>query len=404
MTDKWTANTALALNKIIAPTVARGIFFKVTTAGTTGSSEPSWPSTIGQTVYDEDVRYISFSSTFADLQSINPSAIIELFTLELSNTLHGENTIYRFHAGSNLDANGKIIWDGNEYLRFPIQVTGFAFQKGQLPRPKLVISNIGLTAGFSIASTQSSAVDHFVVSAILDGINQITPGNDLTGATVTRIRTLAKFIDAANFPQQQTVTGTTTATVVDPSDVENVTYTVTVVNVGGSNYFAINGSTNPVLTMKRGSTYTFDQSDSSNIGHPLRIESIAGGYQASDNEGVLGTDATVIYEPLYPDAPNDLRYYCTVHGNAMGNTITMNDPNTVTQTVDVVTSIRENPFGTPDPTAEFPREVYKIDRKATENRDVVEFELAAPTDLAGIRVPGRQATRTLFPSIGTFIQ
>ena len=58
---------------------------------------------------------------------------------------------------------------------------------------------------------------------------------------------------------------------------------------------------------------------------------------------------------------------------------------------------------TADPTAEFPREVYSIDRKSSENREVVEFELAAPTDLAGVLIPGRQATRSLFPSIGTFI-
>ena len=62
-----------------------------------------------------------------------------------------------------------------------------------------------------------------------------------------------------------------------------------------------------------------------------------------------------------------------------------------------------NPYGTPDPTAASPREVYKIDRKATENREVVEFELAAPIDLAGVRAPKRQCTRTEFPSIGTFI-
>ena len=62
-----------------------------------------------------------------------------------------------------------------------------------------------------------------------------------------------------------------------------------------------------------------------------------------------------------------------------------------------------NPLGTPDPTAEFPQEIYKIDRKATENREVVQFELAAVFDLAGIRAPKRQCTRTEFPSIGTFI-
>ena len=195
------------------------------------------------------------SKVFSDLQSINPSAIIELFTLQLSTSFHGSNTLYRFHAGSNLNANAKIVWDGNDYLRFPIQATGFAFQKGQIPRPKLTISNGGNTG---------SSVDSLSISAILLIVNQTTPGNDLTGATVTRITTLAKFLDAVNFPN---------------------------------------------------------------------------------------------------------------------NT---------------------NPFGTPDANAEFPREVYSIDRKSAENREVVEFELAAPTDLVGIQIPGRQCTRSIFPSIGTF--
>ena len=35
-----------------------------------------------------------------------------------------------------------------------------------------------------------------------------------------------------------------------------------------------------------------------------------------------------------------------------------------------------NPLGTPDPTAEFPQEIYKIDRKSAENREVVQFELS----------------------------
>ena len=187
------------------------------------------------------------SAVFSNLQSINPSAIIELFTLQLSTALHGANTIYRFHAGSNLNANGQIVWAGNSYLRFPIQAEGFAFQKGQLPRPKITISNAtGL------------------ISSILLTVNETTTGNDLTGATVTRIRTLAKFLDAVNFED--------------------------------------------------------------------------------------GTNATA------------------------------------------------------DNTAEFPQEIYVVDRKATETREVVEFELAAPTDLAGVRIPKRQCTRSIFPSIGTFVQ
>lgn len=45
---------------------------------------------------------------------------------------------------------------------------------------------------------------------------------------------------------------------------------------------------------------------------------------------------------------------------------------------------------TADPTAEFPDDVFFIDRKVTENRDVVEFELAAAFDVAGVQLPRRQ--------------
>jgi lambda family phage minor tail protein L len=43
-----------------------------------------------------------------------------------------------------------------------------------------------------------------------------------------------------------------------------------------------------------------------------------------------------------------------------------------------------------DPLAEFPREIFFVDRKSAENRDVVEFELASAFDMAGIRAPKRQ--------------
>ena len=329
---------------------------------------------------------MSTAPIITDLQKINPSAIIELYTLTTDATLHGLAQTYRFHNGSNLNNSNDIIWAGNTYIKMPIQAEGFSFNKGQLPRPTLTVSNALGT-----------------ITSILLNVNKVTTGNDLTGATVTRIRTLARYLDAGNFPPTSTTT-TTTTTIADPADAESVTYTVTVVQDSYSNnVFAINGVQKPVITMKRGSTYTFNQSHSSNIGHPLRIKSDAGGIQTTTNTGTLGTDATVVYQPVYPTAPNDLRYYCTIHGNNMGNTITMNNPNTIQQQTTTTTSQTINPLGTPDPTAEFPREIYKIDRKSSENRDTVSFELAAVFDLAGIRAPKRQCTRTEFPSIGTFI-
>lgn len=329
---------------------------------------------------------MSTGPIISDLQKINPSSIIELFTLETTLALHGSAQTYRFHNCTSLNNQGDVVWAGNSYIKLPIKAEGFAYQRGQLPRPTLTVSNALGT-----------------ITAILLNVNAVTVGNDLTGATVTRIRTLARYLDNVNFPVT-TSTTTSTETIADPADAETVTYTVTVANVGGINIFLLNGVNNPVITMKRGSTYIFNQEDSSNSGHPLRIKSDAGGQQTTTNAGTAGSSgATVTYQPAYPSAPSDLRYYCTVHGNAMGNTITMNNPNTTTQTTTTSSQQQVNNLGTPDPTAEFPREVYKIDRKASENREVVTFELAAVFDLAGIRAPKRQCTRADFPSIGTFI-
>jgi len=329
---------------------------------------------------------MSTAPIITDLQSLNPSAVIELFELTTDATLHGSTQTYRFHAGSNLNLNGQLVFGGNQYLRFPVEASGFAYQRGQIPRPTISISNALGT-----------------ITAILLNVNTVTTGNDLTGATVKRIRTTAKYIDAVNFPVTTTTT-TTTETIADPADAETVTYTVTVVNVGGVNIFALNGSNNPVITMKRGSTYIFDQSHSSNSGHPLRIKQNSGasystGVTVAGTQGSAGSSVT--FQPPYPDAPSDLRYYCTVHGNAMGNTITMNNPNTTTQETTTTTTQQLNPLGTPDPSAK--EEItYTIARKSAENRNVVSFELAASFDLAGVRI-GRQCTRALFPSIGTFI-
>ncbi len=61
-----------------------------------------------------------------------------------------------------------------------------------------------------------------------------------------------------------------------------------------------------------------------------------------------------------------------------------------------------NPFGTPDPTATFDQQIFLIDRKSSENRAEVVFELAASSDVHGVRLPKRQVLPDDFPGIGTF--
>ena len=162
------------------------------------------------------------------LQEIAPGALIELFQLELNVTQHGVAETYYFHAGTNDNGYGDVVWDGQPYMALPIEVEGFEYSgQGTLPRTKMRISNLMGT-----------------ITALI-----LTLPEGLEGAKFTRIRTLGRFLDAVNFPA----------------------------------------------------------------------------------------------------------------GNANA-----------------------------DPLAEFPREVYFVDRKSAENRDVVEFELASAFDMAGVRAPKRQ--------------
>ena len=52
---------------------------------------------------------MSTAPIISDLQKVNPSAIIELFTLQTVAAIHGSSQIYRFHNGSNLNANNNRL-------------------------------------------------------------------------------------------------------------------------------------------------------------------------------------------------------------------------------------------------------------------------------------------------------
>ena len=103
----------------------------------------------------------------------------------------------------------------------------------------------------------------------------------------------------------------------------NTNFAVTVVNSGG-NKFALNGMTAPTLQLVRGTTYTFDLSDSSNSGHPLAFKSGNNSYtDGVTSTGTPGQSGASVTFAVPTNAPGiGLRYYCTVHGNGMGNTIT----------------------------------------------------------------------------------
>ena len=104
------------------------------------------------------------------------------------------------------------------------------------------------------------------------------------------------------------------------------TYTVKVVSDGGNKYrFDDFGTSAVTLSLQEGGTYTFDQSDSSNSGHPLRFSTTSNGTHAGGSEytvgvttsGTPGTTGAKTVITVAHGAPT-LYYYCTQHSGMGG--------------------------------------------------------------------------------------
>jgi lambda family phage minor tail protein L len=111
----------------------------------------------------------------SEIQSMSPSAIMELFVLDMTNIPGG--VISYFHAGTN-GLTQPVIWQGATYSALPIEASGFDMStKGTLPRPRVRVANVNGMFSSLVAANA-----------------------DLIGCKVTRKRTFARYLDAANFP------------------------------------------------------------------------------------------------------------------------------------------------------------------------------------------------------------
>ena len=128
------------------------------------------------------------------------------------------------------------------------------------------------------------------------------------------------------------------------------TYTVKVVSDSGNKYrFDDFGTSAVTLDLQEGGTYTFDQSDSSNSGHPLRF------YYEADKTTAYTTGVTTSGTPgssgaytqiLATDStPEILHYQCSAHGY-MGNQVSFDTRTNTGLTTDTLTEGSSNLYFT----------------------------------------------------------
>jgi lambda family phage minor tail protein L len=108
---------------------------------------------------------------YSDIQTLEPGNRVVVF--ELDATSLGADQLF-FHAHLQ---EGSIIWQGTEYSSWPIEATGFERTSDQPPNPRLRVGNVDGTIT--------------AMCLLFD---------DLVGARLVRRQTLAKYLDAANFP------------------------------------------------------------------------------------------------------------------------------------------------------------------------------------------------------------
>lgn len=174
------------------------------------------------------------------------------------------------------------------------------------------------------------------MSKARDLANLMSTGNELADGNIS----VAEINDLTATAAELNIMDGVTATAAELNFVDGVTsnvqtqvdtkqpyatIAVTVVDSGGNKY-ALDGTVQQLALLTPSTTYRFDQSDSSNSGHPLLFSTTSNGTHGGGSAfttgvttvGTAGSAGAYTQIKLEQDTPSPLYYYCSNHSGMGG--------------------------------------------------------------------------------------
>ena len=322
-----------------------GIHANITTVAgvssnvTTVASNISNVNALSASAVITDMALLATTDVIADMALLaNSDVISDMNTLAVTDVINDINLLATSDIVSDLNqlATSDIISDLNQLATSDIvsDLNTLAVSD--------VISDINTLASSDIVTD----LNLLATSDFVSDLNTMA-----TTSNVNNLSTVAGAVSNVNALGPISANITSVANI--SSDITSLanslekTYTVTVVNPGSGNVFALDGSNKPAISVFRGNKYIFNQTASTNDGHPLIFKNGSSDYEVgvtyylngsattrsnyinttTFNAGRSSGDRKVEIEIASTAPSSGLIYSCYVHGNGMGNSIAVSDSN-----------------------------------------------------------------------------
>ena len=294
------ATKTRSISRNLAATGDSNIVYTASTTppGTTLSTSGTLSGTI--TEFSNTTSTYSFTVQATDAQLQNTPATFSLSTGFLKN-LSGNANVVVSNSTYTGDTNHLAVSNSGGFVKFVSPSPQF------LSGASVLLNNAAVSSTF-VSSTEVRAE----IPAATEGSSKSLEIVNVDGSTLTNANIAQWAPPAWHTPSGQVGIA--------------ATFIVTVVNDGG-NVFAIDGINKPYLNFLRGGVYTFLQSDATNTNHPIAFKdgsdvSYTTGVASTGTPGSAGAQSVIT---VAANAPSELRYYCTVHGNGMGSTLSVSN-------------------------------------------------------------------------------